>query len=190
MDTLSTDPWIPPTVTDADAESVSYYDMEDDSQSVTYVFDRSGSMQEDGKITAATAELWRSLEQLPATTRCNVVWFSDGVARQFNQPRLAGWRNLGLLHERLSHLPADGMTDLATAVTTGLGQIEVETVFLMSDGVPTVGTMEPFAIRNAAASRARQHVTPPRLFTVAFRIPEAAALPSALAADLVVATVS
>lgn len=121
---------------------------------MTFVVDVSGSMGGQ-KMTQARAALHQALAGLRPTDRFRLIAFSSGV-RQFRD----GWTAatpaaLAEARRYVDGLDANGGTNLAGAVTAALaaesptGRLPL--VFLLSDGLPSVGEQAPDRIAATAA---------------------------------------
>ncbi len=62
-----------------DSQSATFFEIEARVKNIVYVIDRSVSMGPNGKLARAKRELLRSLEQLPADSRFQVILFNSSV---------------------------------------------------------------------------------------------------------------
>lgn len=132
---------------------------------LTFVVDVSGSMS-GAKIDQARRALHQALASLRAGDRFRLIAFSNAV-RHFREGfATATPANLAEARRFVDGLAATGGTNLAGAIDAALaGRADPEhlaLVFLLTDGLPSVGEREPDRIAaNAAASIGRS-----RVFTV------------------------
>lgn len=132
-----------------------FYGVEVLSNRFALVVDTSGSMLEPAylrktRIAVAKGELLRVLEQLPEGTLYNVISF-DAVARplyaHLNPVRKAG---ITRLRKHVRDLRADGGTNLYGALRAAFDDPEVDTIYLVTDGDPSVGeVIDPEELRDS-----------------------------------------
>ena len=137
-----------------------FFGIKVESHRVIFVLDVSGSMIEsmygrevDGRgaarIDIAKLELKKAIENLEPGALFNVMIFSSGVDR---------WQKSGIgvntQQDReaaltwVERLGASGGTNLYDAVREAMGDADVDTIFVLSDGVPTTGeVIDPHRIR-------------------------------------------
>jgi Mg-chelatase subunit ChlD len=126
-----------------------YYGTEIVSSNVCFVVDLSGSMKKGGKgvsrIKVARQELIRALESLAEKTRFNIVTFSDEaeVWKRKNGV-LATKRNVDAAREWIEkNFRAAGQTNTYAALRLAFrANPDLDTVFLLSDGSPSVDAYE------------------------------------------------
>lgn len=115
------------------------------SERVAFLFDVSGSMsvgvEEKGKrIDIAKSELQRVLEnQLSPSSHFNIITFSENVSAFSKGLVKAKKRSIKRAMEYVSGLRAGGETNAFGALKTAFDDKNVDTIFLLSDGQPTVG---------------------------------------------------
>lgn len=141
-----------------------FFGIKVESQRVIFVLDVSGSMLEamygrevDGRpaarIDVAKQELTQAIENLEPGALFNVMIFSSGVDR---------WRRNDIAANSatdrqealtwIERLGASGGTNLYDAVRDAMKDPDVDTIFVLSDGVPTVGeVIDPHRIRQDVA---------------------------------------
>ena len=126
------------------------------SERVVFVIDASGSMTagtdlEGSRFDIATRELVRVLEtQVNPKSQFNVIAFEDEIARF--KPKLSKGRgsNVKKAIEFVGRLKAGGETNAYGALERAFEDSEVDTIYLLSDGSPTVGDETiPALIRRA-----------------------------------------
>lgn len=160
---------------------ISFCSIEDVCGQATFVIDISGSMHGD-KLGRARDELRQAVLDLDPQATFNVICFSDVV-----QPWQAGqvpatWANKAACLAFVDGLNAQGGTATELAVATALADPGGETVFLLTDGLPTSGETDPDRLIALLSTRNRERRQPLRLHTIAFGIEEAEPLLSRLAA--------
>jgi len=133
------------------------------SHRVLFIIDVSGSMEEEtrGKyigqsglwrLDVAKKELTRALEAMDLGSLYNIVTFSsdadpwqDGVSELTEE-------SLAEAVTFVKRLRAGGGTNIYRAIEYGFEDTRVDTIFLLSDGEPTMGPVtDPYAIREAVA---------------------------------------
>ena len=129
---------------------------------VVFIVDTSGSMRDDQKMEQARQALKQGLKTLAPTDRFQIVGFSTDV-RSFAERMMEA--SEAVIAEALlwvDKLSADGGTNIADALTTGLKVLPIETgrvgmVVFLTDGTPTVGeTRAPEILKAAMAANARK----------------------------------
>lgn len=150
--------------------TTTFYGLRVDSRHVSFVLDTSGSMsaragggpttshpEGSTRLEVAVHELGRALNNMLDGARFNLIAFAaraqafapslvtlDGRSRQRALRYAAGLR-------------ASGGTNLHDAVLLALADPEVDTIFLLTDGQPTVGSLvDPEAIRAAVRELNRE----------------------------------
>lgn len=141
-----------------------FYGMRIVSHRVIFIIDVSGSMKEEtrspylGKpgeprMEVAKRELIKCIDALDKDALFNMIVFSDGVDR---------WLDEGVAESKdkeradaktfVSRLGANGGTNLFGAVQSAFADPEVDTIYIMSDGEPSVGDVrDPAEIRRQVA---------------------------------------
>lgn len=132
---------------------------------MTFVVDISGSMS-GAKMEQARAALHQALASLSGHDRFRLVAFSSGI-RHFREGfTLATSANLADANRFVDELNPNGGTNLEGAVAAALdtptetGRMGI--VFLLTDGLPSVGEQEPDRIAAGAAGR----IGRARIFTI------------------------
>ncbi len=141
-----------------------FFGIQVESTRVIFVIDVSGSMLESmfgrmvndqraTRIDIAKQELSLAITNLQENAWFNILAFSSGV-----QPWREGEMPKGTKQDRddaqvwVSRLGAAGGTNLYDSVKLAFTDQEVDTIFVMSDGEPTVGAeIDPFRIREDVA---------------------------------------
>ena len=133
------------------------------SQRVTFIIDVSGSMEtptrgryvgEEGemRITVAKRELLRSLAGLDKRSLFNVIAFDDRVRAWRDEISEYTPDNLEDAKEYVAAFKAGGATNLYGALQLAFRDPDVDTIFVLSDGEPTVQPTDPGAIRSEVRS--------------------------------------
>lgn len=124
---------------------------------ILFVVDRSGSMEEGGKMTQAKAALSYCIRKLDDQDRFAIVDFATGV-NLFESSLSAGTEaNKARALRYVSKLEASGGTNIQAALAEGLPLLaehpgRMSMVFFLTDGLPTVGeTRVEELLRQAAA---------------------------------------
>ncbi len=133
------------------------------SHRVCFVIDISGSMEEplggggqergETRLQAAKRELIACLEALEPGTFFNLVPFSDGVSAW--KPRAHEFTSATLTEakEFVDRLGARGGTNIHGGLRTAFEDSNVDTIYFLSDGEPSVGEIiDPLGIRLAVES--------------------------------------
>ncbi|MBA2292815.1 MAG: VWA domain-containing protein [Gemmatimonadales bacterium] len=131
---------------------------------LTFVVDVSGSMS-GVKMEQARTALRQALTSLRPGDRFRLIAFSSGVRHFRDGFTAVNSRTLTEAREFVNALAATGGTNLEGAVNAALSDRadaeRMSLVFLMSDGVPSVGEQAPDRIAANAAGRIGRH----RIFT-------------------------
>jgi HEAT repeat protein len=112
------------------------------SRRIAFLVDVSGSMLErhgdQSRLHAAKEELIKVLKALDKSTRVNLIFFSDRPqAWRFRLAEVGG--NLKRAIEAVENVKADGDTNVFDSLEKALEDPDVDTIYLLSDGVPTTG---------------------------------------------------
>ena len=138
------------------SEVPSYYGLPLRSDRILFILDVSGSMGysvgHDSKvpkrIDRAKAELSKVLESLDERTRFSILFFSQGLAPMGSSLVAATPKNISRALRFIEAQPARGGTDTFGALKLAFhGYKELDTIFLLSDGIPSVGSRtHPYGI--------------------------------------------
>jgi Mg-chelatase subunit ChlD len=138
-----------------------FYNLRIVSHRVIFIIDVSGSMNEptrsasfgrpgEARIEVAKRELLKCIDALDKDALFNLVvfsggvdrWLDDGVAESKSAERAAA-------KSFVSRLGADGGTNLYGALATAFADPDVDTIYVLSDGEPSVGdVIDPAEIRS------------------------------------------
>lgn len=130
---------------DADAKTVSYWNMPVLSDRVAFLVDVSGSMAKPfgtgngTRLDEAKRQLRLVFEQLPKTAKANLVTFSDSAEALFPKLQKVGGKQRKLADTRLEELASRGPTNVHDALEVAFGDRDVDTLFLLTDGRPSSG---------------------------------------------------
>ena len=126
----------------------SFFGLRARGQTFVYVVDCSGSMDEDGRLHRAKAELMRSVAKMAYPQRFQVIFYNDRPmpmpgdaavsADLFHKDQLDRW---------LSVIPAQGETDPRAAMQLAFA-LKPDAIFLLSDGEYPEGVAEHLAAKN------------------------------------------
>ncbi len=145
-----------------------FYGLYVSSQRLIFVIDVSGSMLEptsgryageqgEPRIERAKKEVLQALDGLARPALFNIVTFNLGVHAWAKGSEKATDDTLADAKGFVQRLGADGGTDLYGALSYALSDPDVDTIYVLSDGEPTVGELvDPLAIREAIAEQNRQ----------------------------------
>jgi Mg-chelatase subunit ChlD len=147
---------------------------------VAFLIDVSGSMKEpsgtatprgrrdavQSRLEAAKAQLLTAVQSMdPQAMKFHLIAFNAGIAAGTREPVKPDSSHIQALHSLLGRLQADGGTDIFEALTQALsleklryGQAApsgIDEVFLLTDGMPTVGLTDPDKILDAIAAANR-----------------------------------
>jgi HEAT repeat protein len=163
-----------------------YHGLDVPRDNLVFVLDISASMasrfdDDHTFLQYFVAALHDTINQLPVDTLFNVVLFSNDVQIWRDDLALASPDNIVAAQNFLAAATPGGGTNLHAALMASLGFAEVQTVFLLSDGEPTVGPVTaPAALLRALERRNRNRRV--RFHTIAVG-PSGADFLAALAAE-------
>jgi HEAT repeat protein len=141
-----------------------YYGVPLLSKRIVFCIDASSSMRASSadkrttKLDEARRQLKKTLGSLDPDVKFNLVFFADKPSAWESKLQPATAANVNRAMEMAGRARADGHTDLYGALMTALGDPEVDTVFLLSDGDPSAGKItDPRALLREfrAVNRAR-----------------------------------
>lgn len=131
----------------ADATTASYWNIPVHSDRVTFVVDCSGSMAEpfgtgDGtRLDEAKRQLGNVFDRIPKKARVNVISFGAGADALFDALQPLSGRRRKEADAFVAALPAKGPTNVHAALRLAFADAEVDTIFLLTDGRPSVGAI-------------------------------------------------
>lgn len=140
-DTVKDRPFVPggdsgPAVT---LEGPRYHDQPIRSSRLVFVLDVSRSMGWNRRLESAKDELTRTLESLPSTTRFNVITFDDRAHIWRSEMVRASSGNVASAVKFVRALRPGNGTNTHGALSKAFHEEEVDTIYLLSDGHPSVG---------------------------------------------------
>jgi len=140
--------------------SVKFFGIRIISHRVIFIVDVSGSMNEptraqyvgeqgEPRISLAQRELKKCIDALDAKALFNIVTFSGGIEPWLDEGvEDSGERSREEAKDFVDKLGAMGGTNLYGALRHAFEDSEVDTIFVLSDGEPSVGdVLDPFEIR-------------------------------------------
>ena len=127
-----------------DGDTGTYHGVTVPAGSVVFVLDTSGSMgsrysSKETYLSHFVRALKSTLKNLPASQTFGIVLFGTTVRPWKNNLLVASEANIDAAIEFLSESRAGGGTNLFDALETALFFEDVQTVFLLTDGQPTIG---------------------------------------------------
>lgn len=138
-----------PAASVAGAQTRSYYDIPVVSSRIAFLIDHSGSMRAQvgtdknyTRLHAAKDQLRRLAEELPATHHVNFIPFETVVTPLWKELRRLAKENKTELLEAIDKLPFGQGTNIYGAIEAAFGDSSVDTIYLLADGVPTVGVTD------------------------------------------------
>jgi len=135
----------------------------------------SRSMGWNGRLETAQKELQQVLERLPATTKFDVVTFSDAAQAWAGKLGFATPETVRRAVRFVERLEVVNGTNTYDALRRALEDEEADTVFFLSDGSPTVGpVVDPEQILTDVRERNRWRRV--RIHTIALTRGEAPAV--------------
>lgn len=118
-----------------------FYGISIDSDRLCFVLDVSGSMGGD-RLTLLREEMTRTLERFDDGGRFNVIFFSDQVRKWKGKLVEMDVRSRASARRTIRGMRAGGGTALFDGLEQGLEDVEVDTIILLSDGMPSVGRIQ------------------------------------------------
>lgn len=116
---------------------------------IVYVLDTSGSMNQGDKIGKAKDALRKALLELKPGDSFNIITF-DATVRWFAASLLdASRENIGLALQYVEAIQLRGGTNLSGGLEKALAHKDATHVFLLSDGEPSRGIVDPTQLRTA-----------------------------------------
>ncbi len=126
---------------DPAAKKPTFFGQELGKKRVAFVIDVSGSMQ-GGKLASLKSEMSRTINAMDATYKFNMYFYNAGVS---------AWKTAlvkatpEIRKEAVTFVNskmASGMTNIDAALRMAANDADVQTLFLLSDGCPTVGVTD------------------------------------------------
>lgn len=127
--------------------AATYWDIPVDSERVAFVVDTSGSMKQPFgtgnalRIDEAKRQLTQVFDRLPKGAKVDVVAFADVALVMFGKLQALGRSKRKAADTFVQELVAKGPTDLHEALQRVFELDDVDTVFVLTDGKPSVGAV-------------------------------------------------
>lgn len=133
-----------PTPADAGGTTASFYGIPVESRRVAFCLDVSGSMGElagtgVSRLSIAKRSLLRALERLPKGTRVHVIFFDAEIHRFSKRMTTFDPKKMEKLEKFVDAQTPLGETNLWGALDAALEDKNVDTIYVLSDGEPSVG---------------------------------------------------
>lgn len=126
--------------------TVSYYDIPLVSSRIAFLVDHSGSMaarvgtdKKRTRLMAAKEQLRLVIGALPKTHKVNLVPFESDVAQVWRELKELNTGNRRELLKEVNKIKLARGTNTYGAIMAAMEDPEVDTIYLLTDGVPTVG---------------------------------------------------
>jgi len=137
----------------ADASEASFYGLPVRSKNLCFAIDVSGSMRASvgggrTRHDVACAELAALLARLPQEARCNLVFFDDEIASWQKRLTPMDAKAVASAQAFVAERVTRGGTNIHGALVAAFADDAVDTVYLLSDGDPSSGTIvDPLELR-------------------------------------------
>ncbi|MEM8709878.1 MAG: VWA domain-containing protein, partial [Planctomycetota bacterium] len=130
----------------AEGSRALFYGIRIDSERLTFVVDTSGSMLEkaytkETRLQVAQRELTGAIESLANGALFHVIAFAEVPRPLSESPSTASDRTRARMIEAVGRLRAGGGTNVYRALQEAFAVDGIDTVYLVSDGDPTVGRL-------------------------------------------------
>ena len=124
-----------------------YYGFAVRSSRVVFVVDVSRSMGWNGRLDTAKKELHQVIEHLPASTRFDLISYSDVASAWAEKTVPATPENVRRALRAVDRLEPQNATNIHDALRLAFREEDADTIYFLSDGTPTAGALvEPEAI--------------------------------------------
>ncbi|MBN1808246.1 MAG: HEAT repeat domain-containing protein, partial [Planctomycetes bacterium] len=133
-----------------------YYGVPIHSKRLIFVADISGSMQ-GPKIEEAKQQLTDAIKKFTPRTSFNIIFFSSTIRPWKNTLQSASPNNVKLAFDFIDNSFASGLTNIHDALAEALKDRYVDTIFLLSDGAATAGTVQAPDLIIESVSRVNRH---------------------------------
>lgn len=130
-----------------DNQTVSYWNIAVRSDRVSFVVDVSGSMAQPfgtgnaTRLHEAKRQLTAVFDKLPKKTKTNMIAFAATAQPLFPKLQALGKKQRKLAETMMAELQPKGPTNVHEALQLAFADPEVDTIFLLTDGRPSVGTI-------------------------------------------------
>ena len=129
-------------------KTISYYDIPLVSSRIAFLVDHSGSMgavvgtdKKRNRLVAAQEQLRLVLSALPKTHRVNLIPFETDVTQAWRELKSLSNANRKELLELVAKIKLAGGTNTFGALMHAMEDPEVDTIYLLTDGVPSSGEL-------------------------------------------------
>lgn len=126
--------------------TISYYDIPLVSARMAFIVDHSGSMgakvgtdRKRNRLMAAKEQLRLVIAALPKTYKVNLIPFETSVSQVWRELKSLSAGNRRDLLDEVGKIKLSGGTNTYGAIMAAMGDPEVDTIYLLTDGVPTSG---------------------------------------------------
>ena len=126
--------------------TISYYDIPLVSARIAFIVDHSGSMgarvgtdKKRNRLMAAKEQLRLVIGALPKTHKVNLIPFESRVSNVWRELKALTKGNRRELLEEVNKIKLAGGTNTYGAIMAAMDDPEVDTIYLLTDGVPTAG---------------------------------------------------
>ncbi len=138
------------------ADKYAFYGIEVDSNRVVFVLDVSGSMAGE-KLLVLKKELGNVIERLPEAALFNMIFFESEVRPWRERMEHLTRKNRIAALDAVRYLEANGGTNLWGAMQTALADERTDSIYLLSDGQPTVGEIIALPVICARLAEQNRH---------------------------------
>jgi hypothetical protein len=129
-------------------KTVSYHGIPLVSARIAFLIDHSGSMvaristnQKRNRLDEAKEQLRKVVTELPKTHKVNLVLFQSVVTSVWKELRRLNGANRRVLLEAIDDVRLAGGTNTYSALMAAFDDPEVDTIYLLTDGLPTAGSI-------------------------------------------------
>ena len=129
-------------------KTISYYDIPLVSSRIAFLVDHSGSMggkvrtdPTKNRLDIAKQQLSSVIEALPKTHKVNVIPFETQVARMWREIRSLNGRNRAELLDYVDGIKLAGGTNTYGALMLAMEDPDIDTIYLLTDGIPSSGEL-------------------------------------------------
>ena len=125
--------------------TVSYWNIPVRSERCTFVIDASGSMAQPfgtgsgTRLDEAKRQLGRVFETLPKKSKINVITFAGGTTPLFKKLSSLGKKQRKAATVFVTEMRSKGPTNVHDALAAAFADQDIDTIFLLTDGRPSVG---------------------------------------------------
>ncbi|MAF67674.1 MAG: hypothetical protein CMJ84_18725 [Planctomycetes bacterium] len=121
--------------------AAAFYGINIDSDRLCFVLDVSGSMG-GSRLSLLKEEMSRTLERMSDGGQFNLIFFADQISKWKGKLVELDAASRASAQRRLRSLHAGGGTALFNGLAEALEDVEVDTIILLSDGMPSAGRIQ------------------------------------------------